>query len=90
MISRAIPDGLDAETTMRLTRTFLVVRLVRGSLFLLFLAIAAVAVEIREWPRFVTGIIVLAALAQAAALVVWVRRYRTAIAVPSDAVGGRT
>jgi hypothetical protein len=40
---RGIPQGLDAATTQRIARRFLVVRIVRSSLLLLFLAIALTA-----------------------------------------------
>jgi hypothetical protein len=43
-------------------RTFLVVRIVRGALLLLFLVVAAVAVELRGWPHGVTIALGVAAL----------------------------
>ena len=76
MFSRGVPDGLDADTSRRVQRSFLVVRIVRGSLRLLFLAFALVGVEVRGWPSGVAFAIGLAMLAQAAALVVWLRRSR--------------
>lgn len=78
MMRRRAPDDLDAATSQRVLRTFLAVRIVRGSLFLLFLAVALVGVEIRAWPRGVAVVIAFAALVQAAALVVWCRRYASA------------
>lgn len=75
MAPASVPDGLDATTTVRVLRSFLVVRLVRGGLLLLFLAIAMVGVELRGWPRGVLVAIGLVMLAQATALVVWWRRY---------------
>ena len=75
MTPRGVPDGLDADTTARVLRSFLVVRLVRGGLLLLFLAIAVVGVEVRDWPAGVTAALALAMLVQAGALLVWCRRY---------------
>jgi hypothetical protein len=43
-------------------RSFLIVRVVRGSMLLLFLVIAAVAVELKDWPRGVTVTLAIAAL----------------------------
>jgi hypothetical protein len=78
MMARGLPDGLDADTSQRVRRTFLLVRIVRGSLLLLFLAIAGVGVEVRGWPSAVTVAIVLAMVVQTAALVVWCRQYASA------------
>jgi hypothetical protein len=75
MVPRGIPDDLDAATTRRIVRTFLVVRIVRGSLLLVFLAISLVAVELKGWPQGVTAAIALAMLVQAGALGAWSRRY---------------
>jgi hypothetical protein len=75
MVPSGISHGLDADTTRRIARTFLVVRIVRGSLLLLFLAIALVAVEVRNWPPSVALGIALAMLLQAGALVGGYRRY---------------
>jgi hypothetical protein len=71
-----VPDGLDADTSRRLLRSLLVVRLVRGSLLLLFLALALVGVEVRGWPAGVAVALAVAMLVQAAALMTWWRRYR--------------
>ena len=71
-------DGLDAGTSRRILRTFLVVRIIRGSLLLLFLAIALAGVEVKSWPSGVAIAIALAMLVQAGALVVWCRRYARA------------
>jgi hypothetical protein len=75
MMPRCVPDGLEADTRQRILRTFLVVRIVRGSLLLLFLAVAIVGVEARDWPTAVAIAIALAIVVQAGALVVWCRRY---------------
>ena len=75
MMPRGIPQGLDADTTERIVRTFLVVRIVRCSLLLLFLAFALVGVEVKDWPSGVTVALVLAMLVQAGWLVSWWRRY---------------
>ena len=72
---RGIPEDLDADTTRRIARTFLVVRIVRGSLLLLFLAIALVAVEVKSWPRGITVAIALTMLLQTGALWASCRRY---------------
>ena len=77
-MSRGIPDGLDADTNQRVLRTFLLVRIVRGTLLLIFLAIAGVGVEVRGWPSAVTIAMALAAVTQAGALVAWCRRYTSA------------
>ncbi|MCW2766294.1 MAG: hypothetical protein JWO11_2253 [Nocardioides sp.] len=50
--------------TLRIVRTFLIVRMVRGSLILLFLAIALVAVEVKSWPRGVAVAIAFAMVLQ--------------------------
>ena len=76
MEPRDVPDGLDADSTQRILRSFLVVRIVRGSLLLLFLAISLVGVEGRGWPSGVAVAIALAMLVQAQMLVAWWRRYR--------------
>lgn len=79
MVPRGIPEGLDADTTRRIVRTFLLVRIVRGSLLLLFLGIALVAVEVKNWPSGVTVAIALTMLLQAGALASWFRRYTRAV-----------
>ena len=48
MLPRGVPVGLDADSAMRVERSFLVVRIVRGSLLLLFLALALIAVEVKN------------------------------------------
>jgi hypothetical protein len=73
-----ISHGLDADTTQRIARTFLVVRIARGSLLLLFLAISLVVVEVKSWPPAVTVGIALTMLLQAAALLACYRRYQRA------------
>lgn len=78
MMRGGVPDGLDADTSRRLLRSLLVVRLVRGSLLLLFLALALVGVELRGWPSGAAIALAVAMLVQAAALVRWWRRYRRA------------
>jgi hypothetical protein len=60
--------------TTPVERTFLVVRVVRGSLLLLFLIVAAVAVEAKGWPRGVTVAVVAAALLLTGRLVSDLRR----------------
>ncbi len=77
-MSRGIPDGLDADTTRRVLRSFLLVRIVRGALLLIFLAIAVVGVEVRGWPSAVTIALALAMVVQAGGLVAWCRRYASA------------
>ena len=75
MTPRRLPDGVDDQAAARIVRTFLLVRIVRGCLLLLFLAVALVGVEANDWPRGVSLAIAVAILAQAAALVAWCRRY---------------
>lgn len=77
-MTREVPDGLDADTTRRVLRTFLVVRIVRGSLVLLFMVIALVGVELRGWPSGLAIAITVAMVVQAGALVAWCRRYSSA------------
>jgi hypothetical protein len=62
---------------MRVERSFLVVRIVRGSLLLLFLVLALVAVEIKNWPTGVAAAIGLALVLQAGLLASWLRRLNT-------------
>jgi hypothetical protein len=72
-----VPDGLGPDTSQRVLRSFLLVRMVRGSLILVFLALAVVGVEVRDWPSGVAIAIVIAMLVQAGALVVTWRRFTT-------------
>jgi len=76
MMGRELPDGLDADTRQRVMRSFLLVRIVRGVVLLLFLAIALVGVEANDWPDGIAVAVVLAMLVQAAALGGWWRRAR--------------
>jgi hypothetical protein len=87
MTPLGIPDGLDADTSQRILRTFLVMRIVRGSLLLLFLTLAVVGVEVRGWPSGVSVALGLAMVVQAAALVAWCRRYAGAGKSSSHAMG---
>lgn len=75
MMLRGSLHGLDDETTERVVRSFLVVRMIRGSLLLVALVLALVGVEANRWPTVVAVAVVLAALLQAAALVANCRRY---------------
>ena len=77
---RGIPADLDPGTTARVERSFLVVRVVRGSLLVLFLVVAATAVQLKGWPYGVTIGLVLAAVLLAARLVADVRR----LSAPGD------
>ncbi|MDQ3485332.1 MAG: hypothetical protein M3445_07985 [Actinomycetota bacterium] len=79
MVQPGISHGLDDDTALRIARSFLVVRLVRGGLLLLFLAIAWVAVELKNWPTAVALWIALTMLLQAGALVACYRRYVRAV-----------
>lgn len=72
---RGIPKDLDAETTERVVRSFLVVRIIRGSLLLVFLAVALAGVEARGWPPGVAIAVGLAMLAQTAVVAAHGRRY---------------
>ena len=75
MVPRGAPVGLDADSARRVERTFLAVRIVRGSLLLIFLAVALVAVEARQWPTGVAVAIAVTLLLQAGTLAGCVRRY---------------
>jgi len=76
MVPRGVPVGLDADSARRVERSFLVVRIVRGSLLLVFLALAVVGVQVRDWPTGVTVAVAVTLLLQAGALMSCVRRYR--------------
>ena len=75
---RGISADLDDGTTARVAGTFLVVRIVRGGLLVVFLAAAAVGVEARGWPHAVTVVVALVAALLVARLVADVRRLRAA------------
>lgn len=72
----------DPDPMQRLVRSFLVVRMVKGSLLLVFLAVALVGVELRNWPRAVSVAIAVAMLLQVGALVAAWRRARASTALP--------
>jgi hypothetical protein len=55
--SQGIPQDVDAETHRRIARTFLVLRMVKGGLLLIFLAGMLVAIEAKEWPRAATALV---------------------------------
>jgi hypothetical protein len=73
------PPGLDAGTARRVARSFLLVRTVRGSLILLFLAVAILAVELKDWPRSVSASLALTMLLQAFLMVAMHRVYVRAV-----------
>jgi hypothetical protein len=75
----ALPGDIDAESARRLARSFLVVRLLRGAGLLLFLALAAVGVVAKGWPRGVLVAVLLALVLQAVAMLAAWRRYRRAV-----------
>ena len=68
MAPRSIPAGLDQHGTERVERSFLVVRIVRGSLLLLFWAVALVGVEVHHWSTVAAAAVVFAAAVQAVVL----------------------
>lgn len=70
-----ISHGFEDDTARRVARSFLAVRIVRGLLLLLLLAIALVAVEIKDWRPGVALAIALTMLLQAGALLARYRRY---------------
>ena len=70
-----IPDDVDAETHRRIARTFLVLRLVRGGLLVVFLAVAMVAIEFKGWPRQATVLVGLVMVLLVASLIASWRRY---------------
>jgi len=72
---RRIPHDVDAKTTNQIARTFLVVRIVRGSLMLLFLTIALGAVVAKQWPAGVSVAVAFTVALQAARLAGSVRDY---------------
>lgn len=74
-MSQREPYGLDAESADRVVRSLLVVRIVRGSLLLVFLVVALIGVEAKHWPTPAAVAVVLALLAQAASLAASCRRY---------------
>ena len=76
MMPRGVPFGLDPDSAMRVERSFLVVRIVRASLLLLFLALALLAVELKDWPTGVTVAIAVALMLQAGTLASRLRRLR--------------
>jgi hypothetical protein len=75
MRPRGIPADLDADAAEGIARTFLVVRIVRGSLLLVFLAVALVAVLGKGWPGGVALAIALTMLLQAGRVGASVSRY---------------
>ena len=83
MMPRGGPFGLDPDSAMRVERSFLVVRIVRGSLLLLFLALALLAVELKDFPMGVSVAIALALMLQAGTLASRLRRLH-AIRPPVD------
>jgi hypothetical protein len=87
---RGVPADLDADMTLRIVRTFLIVRMVRGSLILLFLAIALVAVEVKSWPRGVAVAIAFTMVLQVGRLGASFLRYaRDASQTPGGAASRR-
>ena len=72
---RGIPDDVDGETHRRIARTFLVLRLVRGGLLIVFLAVVMVAIELRGWPREATVLVGLSMVLLVASLIASWRRY---------------
>jgi hypothetical protein len=77
---RRVPDQLDADATERIAHSFAVVRIVRGSLFLVFLALALLGVVYRSWPDGVAVAIALTMLVQAGALAGNVRKLQASSA----------
>jgi hypothetical protein len=74
------PEGgsspADVETTNRIARSFLAVRIVRGSLLVLFFSLVLGAVVAEQWPTGVTVTVAVAVGLQVARLALNVRRYR--------------
>jgi hypothetical protein len=71
---RPVPDQVDADATARMTQSFVIVRVVRGSLLLVFLALAVLGVVHRGWPNGVAVALALAMVLQTGALAANVRR----------------
>ena len=75
---RAARSGpLDPESAAAVERTFLVVRIVRGSLLAAFLALAIVGVAARGWPRGIAVGIGIVLVLQVMRVGASVRRYAT-------------
>jgi len=64
--SPSIPAGCDQDASDRIARSFLLLRIVRGTLMLLFWVAALVGVELGHWPTGAAVVVVLAVVAQAA------------------------
>jgi hypothetical protein len=75
VLSRKIPNGLDSDTTQRVIRTFLLVRIVRGALVLLFVTLALLGVVVRGWPLGVAVALGLTLLLQVGRVIVNCRRF---------------
>ncbi len=69
------PVGFDAETAHRVARSFLIVRMIRGVLILVFLAISILAVELKGWPRGVSVGLALTMVLQAGLMTLMYRVY---------------
>ena len=69
-------SGLDPDSADRVARSFLVVRVVRGSLVLLFLVLAAVGVLWRGWPTAYAITFGLLAVVQLGRLLRWITGFR--------------
>jgi hypothetical protein len=72
---RGVPHDLDPVTAHQIERTFLAVRIVRGSLMLTFLMISFGAVVAKHWPAGVAVAVGLTVALQTARLSASVRRY---------------
>ena len=74
---RGIPADVDAQTHRRIAHTFVVLRMVKGGLLIVFLAVTVVAIELKDWPRTASVVVAVMMLALAGLLVsTWVHYRR--------------
>jgi hypothetical protein len=73
--SWGIPNDVDAETHLRIARTFFLLRMVKGAFLLLFLVGILVAVELKEWPRAAAALVGVGILVEVWVLVRSAQRY---------------
>jgi hypothetical protein len=73
---QGIPTDVDAVTHQRIARTFLVVRLVKGGLLLVFLLAFLVAIELKGWPWEAAALVSARIVLDVGILVTSWRRYK--------------
>jgi hypothetical protein len=72
---QGIPADVDAETHLRIARTFFVFRMVRGGLLLAFLVAILMLVDAKGWPHTVAAIVGLGVLVEVWVLVRSAQRF---------------